>query len=205
METRRLLTRLAAGIGIALLAPLSAQAVPLNVLVVTDLNDNVLTDFQGNPAIRILEESAFPGGNEQVSIEVVVPDIIPISTAGAVLMIEELPDPVTHQARVSDRLDGQLLSSSATAPAFLVVALRGFTPPRPTETCQAIGLFTCTLETGFLQNMTAALFPNHPNLSFRVYVQSDPHPNPPVPEPGTALLMGMGMAGLALLGRRRAV
>lgn len=200
MRTRTLLGLLVGSLCLSVLVPLSARALGMNVLKIVDLNGNVLTDIDGNPTIATLAQSPIPGGHATIGFDLTVPDTVPFSTAGVVRLVEQLPDPVTHVAPVADEVIAQLLSSSGGAPAFLSVVLRAHTPPWPSATCQQVGIGSCLLETGDFQDVTAALFPGKV-LSFRILVQSDPTP---IPEPGTLMLLGFGLTGVAALGSRRA-
>jgi len=201
---RRLLASLAGclGIGTAFLAPFSAHALSFtDTLEIVDLAGNVLTDLDGHPAIGTFEELVGPPGSNHVIFDIEVPDDVPFSTAGQVLMIEQDPNPITHEAPVSDIVSGQLLSSSPTNEALLIVQLIGFLPPqRQTAACQTVGIDQCVREDGTFQDVTQALF-GRSDLSFRVLAQSDPNPNP-VPEPATLSLFGVGVATLAGRGRR---
>jgi hypothetical protein len=198
MRIRTRSTLALAGLAATLLAPLAAPAITLtDTLKVTDLNGNLLTDLDGNPTIGTFTEGG-PPGTAQISFEITVPDIVPFSTAGQVLMIEQDPDPITNKAPISDLVNGQLLSSSASSPALLVVQVIGFLTNRQIATCQTVGVGQCVRETGGFQDVTAQLFPNRAT-SFRVLVQSD---LTPVPEPGTLMLLGLGLAGLSALATR---
>lgn len=181
----------------ALLAPRPALSLT-DTLMVTDLNGNVLTDLDGNPTIGTFTEVIGPPGTNEISFLLTVPDIVPFSTAGQVLMIEQDPDPVTNMAPISDLVNGQLLSSGATFPALLSVQMIGFPTNRQIGFCNTVGVGQCVRETGFFQDVTEQLFPNRVT-SFRVIVQSD---LTPVPEPGTLVLVGIGLALVAA--RRRA-
>jgi hypothetical protein len=204
MRIRRRSILFLAGLAAALAAPVAAAAVPMNTLKVVDLNGNLLTDLDGNPTIVTFAESTIPGTSVTFGFELVLPDIVQFSTAGLVQLIESPPNPipVTNPAKISDVVLAQLFRSTQTAPALLSISMRAHTPgPRPENDCQVIGPATCVVETGGFQDITQQLFPGHfPNLSFRVLVQSDLQ----VPEPGTLALVGVGLAGLAAVGRRRA-
>jgi hypothetical protein len=181
-----------AALAAALLAPRPALSLS-DTLMVTDLNGNVLTDLDGNPTIGTFTEVLGPPGTNEVSFLLTVPDIVPFSTAGQVLMIEQDPDPVTNRAPISDLVNGQLLSSGSTFPALLSVQMIGFPTNRQIAFCNTVGVGQCVRETGFLQDVTEQLFPNRVT-SFRVIVQSD---LTPVPEPGTWALVGLGLALVA--------
>ncbi len=179
-----------------LLAPLSAHALPIGVsdlIEVVDGNGNIMTDLNGHPAIATIQE----GSSGPVGFELVVPDVVPFSTAGSVALVDVPPDPTTHTAGILDAVNAQLFFSTSTVPALLSVSLTsagvgelGF--------CPDVGPGTCVVETGDLQDVTGALFPGR-SVSFRVLVQAS---SPAVPEPGTLLLLGLGVASIAVVRRR---
>src|SRR5215831_12765745 len=121
MNTRHWIGTLVASL--CLLAPLSAHALPFGVsdlLEVVDGNGNVMTDLDGHPAIATIQE----GTSGPVGFDIIVPDVVPLSTAGLVGLVEQPPDPATHTALVSDVVSAQLLFSNSTVPALLSVSLR---------------------------------------------------------------------------------
>jgi len=196
MNTRHWIGTLAASL--CLLAPLSAHALAIGVsdiLEVVDGNGNVMTDLNGNPAIRTIQE----GTSGPVSFDVVVPDVVAFSTAGRVQLVEQPPDPTTHAAPISDVVSAQLFFSTSTVPSLLSVSLTSDAGFPELGFCQDVGPGTCIVETGTLQDVTGALFPGR-QTSFRVLVQSNP---PAVPEPGTLLLLGFGLAGIGVVHVRR--
>jgi hypothetical protein len=200
MRTQTRLTALAVGVLLALLASLPAAAVPMSVLKIVDLNGNVLTDLDGNPTIATVADNPFPGTSVTVGFDLIVPANVPFSTAGQVRLSDHFPDPTTQQVPLLDLVNAQLFSSGGTGSSLLSVELRSFTPPYNVTTCQQVGPGQCYLNIGEFIDVTAKLFPGM-TTSFRVLVQSDPPPT--VPEPGTAVLLGFGLAGLARAGRRK--
>ena len=199
MRTRTRPAALAVGVLLALLASLPAAAVPMSVLRIVDLNGNILTDLDGNPTIATVADSPFPGASVTVGFDLVVPANVAFSTAGIVVLSDHLPAPVTQQVPITDLVSAQLFSSGGTGSSLLSVELRSFTPPFNVGTCQQVGPGQCYLNIGEFIDVTAKLFPGM-TTSFRVLVQSDPPPS--VPEPGTALMLGFGLTGLARFGRR---
>jgi hypothetical protein len=198
MNMRHWIGILVASLSVCLFAPSSAHGLAIGVsdiIEVVDGNGNIMTDLNGNPAIKTIQE----GTTGPVSFEVIVPDVVAFSTAGLVQLVEQPPDPTTHAALISDVVRAQLFFSTSTVPALLSVSLTsdaGF--PQP-GACQDIGPGTCIVETGTLQDVTGALFAGR-QTSFRVLVQSNP---PEVPEPGTLLLLGFGLAGLGVVRTRQ--
>jgi len=188
MYTRRFLGLIVAGLGTLGWAS-GAYAVPISdLLELTDGVGNLLTDIHGNPAEATISEADEASGSASVTI------VVPTTATSAKTFTEAAltignPSP-TGLTPLSDTV---LASITQSGTAFVFQAtLTSLSEPGTIDCNSGV---TCFPETGGLEDMNGLLdIPS--SVGIQVLVQS----TTPVPEPGTLLLLTVGLATLAARG-----
>jgi hypothetical protein len=169
---------------------------PSDIFQITDGNGNVLTDANGKLASATFAES---GGIEPtVAFDFIGLNNLAPPDGRLVGLGEGLPPLPNGDIPLSDVVTLHPVNL-AYGPGLEVIFFSdpegggGFADP-----CTGADA-ACIPETGDVQDVTSLAFPNE-TAPFHILIQSDP---PEVPEPGTVLLLGFGLAGLAAIGSHR--
>jgi hypothetical protein len=146
-------------------------------------------------------------GESIVSPSFLIPfnDLPPLPSMTAILVEPGVPLPCSLGSCLgSDEVILRVTRDFATSQDFLNVSMSS--ADFPAAICSGASFQKCLVEIGTLQDVTAAaVFPLTPGPGGRVHVLalSDTVETTAVPEPGTLLLLGGGLAGLATWRRRR--
>ena len=169
-----------------------------DVFQITDGHGHVLTDANGQLASVAIAE----GGDEGFNTRIVF-DFAGVTIPASLLvgLTEGLPPNSQGAFQLSDAVQLTPISLNF-GPGLEVQFLSD--PPDPSAgvfaLCTAAAGDVCIQETGGVQDVTGLAFPGVSAPPFHILMQSDP---PEVPEPGTSLLLGSGLVGLAAFGARR--
>ena len=158
---------------------------------ITDDAGNILNDSQGMPMTATLSEGSGGGVDTPNSINFTIP--IASSPDVPQVVLTEPDTPPGSAAVVSDSMN---LAPSGSVTFFF---FSSDADPAAGE-CPA-EFFPCIPETGSDQDVTDAFFFVHA-APFRIIVSSDVSE---VPEPTTITLIGVGLSGLGLAGRKRLI
>ena len=158
---------------------------------VTDAAGKPLTDSHGNVAsIRITEGASNGEGIGGYDFDFAGLTIgVPVRD---VLFVESSPS----QGVISDGVELRNITGVGLRVSFFS---DGDPPNGSFTNCFQGPDLQCIAETGSLQDLTPLFFPIG-GAPFHIFAQSDPAE---VPEPGTLLLLGSGLAGLAAMVARR--